>query len=54
MWQILLKFRQKIPGIMKNESVSKNFDIWNICPVAVASIYAIHIAYFQLLQLLIS
>ena len=46
MWQIFLKFRQNIPGITKNESVSENFDIWNICSVAVASIYATRIAYF--------
>ena len=28
-WPIFVKFRQNIPGIMTNESVSKNFDIWN-------------------------
>ena len=28
-WQIFVKFRQNILGIMTNESVSENFDIWN-------------------------
>ena len=28
-WPIFVKFRQNIPGIMTNESVSENFDIWN-------------------------
>ena len=28
-WPIFVKFRQNILGIMTNESVSKNFDIWN-------------------------
>ena len=28
-WPIFVKFRQNIRGIMTNESVSENFDIWN-------------------------
>ena len=28
-WPIFVKFRQNIPGLMTNESVSENFDIWN-------------------------
>ena len=28
-WPIFVKFRQNILGIMTNESVSENFDIWN-------------------------
>ena len=42
----LSDFRQTSPkhsGIMANESVSENFDIWNICPVA--SIYATRLKY---------
>ena len=38
------KFRQNILGIMTNESVSGNFDIWNICPVG--SIYATSLSYY--------
>ena len=40
----MVKFRQIIPEIMTNESLSGNFDILNIC--LVASIYATRLAYF--------
>ena len=29
-WPIFVKFRQNILGIMANESISENFDIWNM------------------------
>ena len=44
LWSNLVKFRQIIPEIMTNESLSGNFDILNIC--LVASIYATRLAYF--------
>ena len=42
-WSVFVKFRQTIPGIMTNESVSGNFDIWNIYPMV--SIYETCLAY---------
>jgi len=42
--RIFMKFRQNIPGIMTNESVSGNLDIQHIFPVA--SIYATRLPYF--------
>jgi len=43
-WQIVVKFRQNIPGIMTNESQLGKFGILHIFPVAY--IYATHLAYF--------
>ena len=42
--RIFVKFRQNIPGIMRNQSVSGNLDIQHIFPVA--SIYATRLPYF--------
>ena len=43
-WPTFVKFRQNILGIVTNERVSGNFDIWNICPVVF--IYATWLTYF--------
>ena len=43
-WPIIIKFRPNVPGIMANESVSGNFDLWNICLMTCT--YATRLAYF--------